>query len=367
MPNELRIPTRERLAELQSKTAEPALSIICPTFRRHPDNEGDPIRMKNLVAEGEKRMLQDYDKRLVARIMDRVHELVEQIDWRYTQDSVVILASDDYSERFDLPFSMSERVQVDKTFATRDLVFAINRTPSYYFLVLSEKNTRLLFGSKNGLTEIDDGVFPISYEDTTDTQLPTKNAAEFSSQREQLLRNFLTKVSDEVHKLIAKNEGKLVVSGAEEILSFFLDADRNKNATIGTVSGSYPLASPHELAEKGWPVVKEWIARERDQILERFGNSIGAGRYATGIRNVWEQAVNGNGDTLIVEESYREPANISLDPPSFELATNASDNGTEDDAIDEVIEQVMQKGGKAYFVDDGKLADHERIALITRY
>lgn len=366
MPNELRIPTREQLAELQSKTADPALSIICPTFRRHPDNEGDPIRMKNLVAESEKRMLQDYDKRLVARIMERVNEIVEGIDWRYTQDTIVILASEDWATRFDLPFAMPERVQVDKTFATRDLVFAINRTPSYYFLVLSEKNTRLLFGSKNGLTEVEDDVFPLAYEMTTDTQLPTKGAAEFSSQRERLLRNYLTKVTDAVHERISENEGKLVVSGAEEILSFFMDIDKNRNTVVGTVAGSYPLASSHELADKGWPVVQDSIYREREEILERFGNAIGAGRFATGIRNVWEQAINGNGDTIIVEENYHEPARISSDPIAFELVEN-SDNNVEDDAVDEVIEQVMQKGGKAFFVDDGKLSDHQRIALITRY
>ena len=33
----------------------------------------------------------------------------------------------------------------------------------------------------------------------------------------------------------------------------------------------------------------------------------------------------------------------------------------------ELIESVLLKGGRAVFVEDGKLADHQRVALILRY
>jgi hypothetical protein len=38
-----------------------------------------------------------------------------------------------------------------------------------------------------------------------------------------------------------------------------------------------------------------------------------------------------------------------------------------DDAVDEVIEEVMAKGGSVVFVDDGALEQHQRIAFILRY
>ena len=38
-----------------------------------------------------------------------------------------------------------------------------------------------------------------------------------------------------------------------------------------------------------------------------------------------------------------------------------------DDAVDEVITAVLDKGGQAVFVEDGELAVHDRIALILRY
>jgi hypothetical protein len=38
-----------------------------------------------------------------------------------------------------------------------------------------------------------------------------------------------------------------------------------------------------------------------------------------------------------------------------------------DDALDEVIEVVLAKGGNVAIVDDGTLSVHQQIALILRY
>jgi hypothetical protein len=43
-----------------------------------------------------------------------------------------------------------------------------------------------------------------------------------------------------------------------------------------------------------------------------------------------------------------------------------SDGGGMADAVDEVIEPVLAKGGEAVFVDDGSLAQHQRVALPLR-
>ena len=37
------------------------------------------------------------------------------------------------------------------------------------------------------------------------------------------------------------------------------------------------------------------------------------------------------------------------------------------DAVDDVIEMVLEKNGQIFFVDNGMLKDYQRVALITRY
>jgi len=50
------------------------------------------------------------------------------------------------------------------------------------------------------------------------------------------------------------------------------------------------------------------------------------------------------------------------------LITDRKDEaGVMEDAIDEVIEKVIAKGGKVVFVDNGLLKKYSRIAMILRY
>ena len=52
--------TIESLAELASVHQPPCLSLYQPTHRRHPENQQDPIRFRNLVKELETSLRQKY-------------------------------------------------------------------------------------------------------------------------------------------------------------------------------------------------------------------------------------------------------------------------------------------------------------------
>jgi len=61
------------------------------------------------------------------------------------------------------------------------------------------------------------------------------------------------------------------------------------------------------------------------------------------------------------EESRIAARDARCEPLTFD------ENALLDDAVDEVIETVLAKGGRVVFVDDGTLGAHSRIALILRY
>lgn len=51
------------LKNLRETTAKPAISIFVKTHRQHPDNEKDPIALKNLLKVAEERIENEYDKK----------------------------------------------------------------------------------------------------------------------------------------------------------------------------------------------------------------------------------------------------------------------------------------------------------------
>jgi hypothetical protein len=155
---------RQEVKLLQQKIAHPAVTITLPTHRTSPENQQDPIRVKNLVEQATKRLLEEFSKREIAPLLDRLQQLVEDIDYRYTLNGLALFVNRDFSRAVQLPFSLRENVNVGETFLTRDLVFAMNRTPRYWTLVLSEKPTRLFEGTRDTFIEIQEGGFPVKHE-----------------------------------------------------------------------------------------------------------------------------------------------------------------------------------------------------------
>jgi hypothetical protein len=81
---------------------------------------------------------------------------------------------------------------------------------------------------------------------------------------------------------------------------------------------------------------------------------------------VWRLAQEGRGQLLLVEKNYHVPAVLS---ENGDLILVEAVGGTEviDDAVDEIIEAVLTKGGQVTLVDDGSLEEYQKIALILRY
>ena len=111
---------------LQQIQGYPAVTITLPTHRKAPENRQDPIRVRNLAKEATDRLLAEFGKREVEPLLVRRGELAADIDHRDTLDGLGLFVHRDFARAFYVPFSLKERVVVDNTLFTRDLVFVEN-------------------------------------------------------------------------------------------------------------------------------------------------------------------------------------------------------------------------------------------------
>ena len=111
-----------------------------------------------------KRLQGEFKKREVASLVQNLNKLVDRVDWEHTLEGLALFASKDVATAIHLPFRVKARVVIDATFATRDLVFTLNRAPRYRVLVLTEKPTRLFEATTNVLTEVTDKPFPMVHK-----------------------------------------------------------------------------------------------------------------------------------------------------------------------------------------------------------
>lgn len=359
---------RQEILALQQINGYPALTITLPTHRTSPDNRQDPIRVKNLVTEATERLVQECGRREIEPLLSRLDTLANEIDYRHALDGLVLLASKEQAEKFYLPFTLPERIVVGDTFFTRDLVFALNRTPRYWVLVLSEQPTRLYEGTRDELVEIQGGGFPLVHEGPGGAQaLPGGYGINVSAKRDERHRQFFRAVDEALTPFLAADPLPLAVVGVDRYQGFYEEVSTHKDAIAATLNGSHDKTSAPELAKLVWPLMKGALAEKRNEYLGELDRMVGEQRVASTIGEVWRLAHEGRGKLLLVEEDFHFRGKLDETGVHLLPAEDAAPAEAIEDAVDDVIETVLSKGGRVVFMGDGQLAEHQRIALILRY
>jgi hypothetical protein len=336
---------RSNVRLLQSIRGYPAISILSPTHRTSPDNLQDPICVKNLVQQTAKRLLAEFSKREIEPLLARLETLAARIDYRNTLDGLALFVNRDMAREFYLPFAVKERVIIGEGFATRDLVLALNRSPRYWVLVLSEKPTRLYEGLRDDLMEIAEGGFPMTHEGPGGTEpLPGGFGIRKSAYRDERLRQFFRQVDAAFGQMVAADPLPTVLVGIDRYLAFFDEVSSNKDQVVATLKGSHDKTSPPELAKLAWPLMRDYLARLRHQILIELEDAVGARQYAAGIGEVWRAVQEGRGATLLVEQDYHCPALLDASGLRLTPADDPTAPDVMDDAVDDLVAIVLDKG-----------------------
>jgi hypothetical protein len=359
---------RQDVQLLQNANAYPSLSITMPTHRTAPGNRQDPLRLRSLVAQATDRLLSEFSRRDLEPLFARLDALLAEIDWRKTLDGLALYVSRDVARSFVLPFDLKERVVVDHSFYTRDLVYALNHSPRYWVLVLSEKPTRLLEGLRETLAEATGGGFPMVFEGPGEaTELIGGLGVSKSAYRDERHRYFFRQVDAALATRLATDRLPLVLVGVDRFLAFFNEVTAHQDVLLTTLTGSHDRTSAYELGQLVWPLVQTNLAHRRRKALDTLDVAVGAQRSVSTIGEVWRMAQDGRGRTLLVEDDYHAPARVDASGRNLTLVDDATSPDVMDDAVDNVIETVLSKGGEVVFVDNGSLASHGRIAMILRY
>lgn len=356
--------TRHDLKELQALTKVPALSILLPTHRTSPDNKQDPIVVKNLVSEATDRLSKEFSDRDLGPLLVNLDGLVSDINYTHTLNGLALFVSHEFARLFYLPFTVPQRVVIDQSFATRDLVYGLHRAQRYWVFLLSQNATRLLTGTGETLEEVTDGTFPMEMSGPGATAaLPDSADSAYVDDRH---RRFFQQVDRAFAAYAEDDTLPLILGGVIRQISFFKEVSEYRSQVVGTVTGNFDKATVAELVPEVWPIVEGERDRQRADALEALDKAMGEGKVVSAIEAVWRLANEGRGKLLLVEKGYHVPAVV--DGKGYLQVVEAK-GGTDviDDAVDEIIEVVLAKGGEVMLMEDDALPDHRHIALTLRY
>jgi hypothetical protein len=358
---------RQEVDELLGVRDFPCVSILAPTERRVPENRQNGIRLKNLIKRAHDLLDRDFPRRAILAVHERLDELARTLVSQPALDGIGLFVSRAVARREDFPFAVPERVVIDREFALREVVFALNRTVRYRVLVLGERPTRLLSGLSEHLVEVTNDDFPAEYERPgelvetpggviaprgRDRRQPRPagplnnphSGVEPGTEREEYRKRFLHSIDDCFARIADADPLPLAIVGVVRELGFFEEVSRHARWVIAKVAGAHDETPPHELARLVWPIVERKhreVSRARaDRDLD---SAIKSGKVVFGIEESGRAAREGRAAVAIVEEGYRFPA------------------------VDEVVDEVLRKGGEVVIVPDGTLPPRERLAVTLRY
>lgn len=362
--------TLDDVRELQAQQSSPSVTITLPTHRTSPDNQKDPIRLKNLVSEVVGRLEEAHGARPVRDIVARIHELADGVDHEHNREGMVLVANADYGDVLRVPFRLPERAVVDDNFLTRDIVNAVHRSPLYWVLVLSEDPTRLYLGQRDDLTEVTAAGFPLQHSGPGgQTALQQGVGANPSQERDRALQAFMREVDEALTTAMRGSDHPVVVVGLDRNLAAFDAQTGHDDAIIARIEGGYDRMPAHELGDLVWSHTREAFSAKRHEVVERVGAATGQGRVVSDLNDCWQAALDARVDTMVVAGDHHQAVTVSDDRRTVtpvDAAPEGVDAGHED-AVDEMVEMVMASGGDVVFVDEGALGDLGPIAMITRF
>jgi hypothetical protein len=357
--------SRAELKSFQAKQAYPSISILAPTHRTAPANKQDPIKVKNLVAKALARLQKEFKKREVADVVKNLKELVKQVDWQHTLDGLALFASATEAAAIDLPFKVKPRAIIDETFATRDLVYAFNRATPYRVLVLGH-TTYLYDAWTTVLDEYMDAPFPMQHIGPGGAaKLPGGIGVNRSAIRDEAMRKYFRSIDEAVAKIQKANPLPLVVVGVERNLAFFREVTTQAASIAGMLAGKHEKTEASALGKLVWPVFEAGATVRRTEALVQLDDAVSSGRYSSGIDQVWRSVSEGKCRTLLVEKTFKYPADLSPEGDRLMPYTGKGPAAL-DDVVDEAIERVMEGGGEVYFYSEGDLDVHQQIAAVLR-
>ena len=360
------------------KKAFPSVSIILPVSNRFPDYKTGEERMKYLLKETEKKLVRDFPESKVQSLIKDMYALSGKIDYKKLSQGLALYVSPYREKIINLPFEVKEKVIIDNTFEVRDLLFAAKNNFSYAVITLSEKKVRVFSGFDYRLSEIKIEEMPYNIDDVGGEGLSrTASFTSFSSVRnvsdqKSYLENKLEKYLREIDYVISTEESlkkiPLVICGTDRITGHFKNVTKNSKHILGYVHGNFDKTASNEIAERVNPFLRKNTETGQNEILSKLEAAMNKKKVVSGIRDVWNAAYNKRGRILLVEKDYSVKAKTGKKPDVLITAgVKENDYHFINDAVDDVMELVLKYGGDVSFVDNGKLAEHSKIALITFY
>ncbi|MBP1762428.1 MAG: hypothetical protein H6Q64_1970 [Firmicutes bacterium] len=364
------------------------LSIYMRTYRAGKATQQGRIRLKNLLQEAEKKLMQDGMRRPEAQLFLAPFEelILNNQFWQNQRDGLAIFLSKDIFNYYFLPFEFDDFLFIGQHFHVKPLLPFILGDGRFYVLALSQNAVRVFECSRANVREIEMKNIPHSlaeamqYDDPQrqlqqhSNMLPgtnSKAAAVFhgqgigpDDQKNNILR-FCRLLDHGLQDLLHSEKVPLVLMGVEFLLAIYKEANTYAYLAAEVIPGNPEELSGEDIQTLAWPLVEHYFHKAEQEALTYYGPFQGTGRTIKEIADVVPASYNGQVELLFLADGEQQWG--LYDFAQNKVQIHAQPESGDDELYDLAIRQTILNGGSVYIIDQINIPEGGNMAALLRY
>jgi hypothetical protein len=360
-----------------------------PTHRIGREQQQDPIRLKNLLAEAEAKLLANGLRRPeVQKLMLPAEELLWNRDfWQHQADGLAIFLTNDFYKVFRLPFEFEQTINTGTSFYIKPLLPCLGRGLKHYVLAVSLNHVRLFEGNAETMSEITLN-FPTSMEDTLWTDEPEKylnlhsgsistsqgkgGAGVFhghdpaDEDKKNILR-FFQSVNQGLNDVLEEKNIPMVLAGVDYLLPIYRQASSYHNLLEDGIEGNPDRQNLRSLHEKAWNIVRPIFEESQKKAYEKFQQLHGqkSDLAVSDIETAVKAATFGQIETIFVPLGRQKWGRY--DAENNKVILQQESGPEHDDLFDLAATETLLNSGQVFAVSQEQMPGGGEVAVILRY
>jgi hypothetical protein len=386
------IMTRAELEQLMNKEQQWCVSIYMPTHRAGREAQQDPIRLKNLLGEADKRLSdKGVGRRDIQKMLEPASKLLQDsYFWQHQSDGLAIFISPNRVRRYRLPLNFAELIDVTDHFHIKPLLPLFTGDGQFYILALSQNVVRLLNCTRDSVSEVDIGQVGGSLAEAIPSvnhqmslQLHTSGSTggvsgsgsvtfhgqaggSDESAKNELLRYFRL-VSDDLTEFLKGDQVPLVLVGVDYLLPIYKEANTYPNLIDTVIKGNPDLLRADELHKNAWEIIRPLFQAAQEEAVAHYQQLAGQAseRVTDTLEKIVPAASDGRVETLFVAAGVQQWGVI--DPVTSEIEIHDQIESGDESLLDLAVVQTYLKGGIVYAVEPEIVPGGTSAAAVLRY
>jgi hypothetical protein len=366
-----------------------SVSLYMPTHRTGNEQQQNPIRLKNLLAEAETKLLANGLRRPeVQNLMRPAEELLWNTDfWQHQSDGLAIFLSDGFHVIYRLPNNFEELLIVSNNFHIKPLVPCLGRGIKFYLLALSLKNVRLFQANADTMSEVALN-FPTSMNEALWMDEPERylnlhsgsvsqhegkggsaifHGHHIADEEKTNILRFFQSINEGLNTLLEDKNVPMALAGVDYLLSMYREVTTYQNVLRDGVMGNPDRENLKELHEEARKIVQPIFEESQKKAFEKYEQLNGQknGLATSDVRIAVKAAKFGQVETLFVPLGVQKWGRYDVQNNKVILESKPS--GENEDLLDLAAAETILNSGQVFAVPREQMPGKGDLAAILRY